>query len=124
MKHGITLTELAANLTSQRERKRDYVIDTRELRVLTGSDGTEVMLPEIGELTAQQLFHRQLGTDLGLRADLYDRLRGTHAALYDHLVNGLLTRKPVESNGDAVRRMIRTWAGDGDGGKGVARAFL
>lgn len=124
MKQGKTLNELAAELTAQQQRKRDYVVDTRELHVLTSDGGTEVMLPEIGELTPQQLFHRQLGSELDLRADLYDRLRGTHPGLFDHLVNGLLQRKPVEHKGRAVCRMIRTYTDGGDGGQGVARALL
>lgn len=124
MKSGKTLTELATELECQQARKRDYVIDTRELHVLTGESGSEVVVPGVPELRPQAIFHRQLGSEIGVRADLYDRLRKTHPPLFDHLVNGLLSRAPVEHKGRAVRRMIRTYTDDGAGGQGIARALL
>jgi hypothetical protein len=124
VKHGKTISELAKELEAQQARKQDYVIDSRELHVLTGEAGTEVVLPGVAELQPQQLFHRQLGTHIGVRADLYDRLRGKHPAQFDGLVNGLLGRVHLENNGKALRRMVRTFTDGGEGGQGLARCLL
>jgi hypothetical protein len=124
LKSGKTLTELAAELDAQQQRKQDFIVDTREVRVITGESGMEVIVPSVAELRPQALFHRQLGREIGVRADLYDRLRDTHPVQFDHLVNGLLSRLPVENRGRAVRRMVRTYSDDGNGGQGIARAML
>jgi hypothetical protein len=126
MKAGLTLSELAAKLEADKARIQDYVMDTRELKVLTGEGGTEVSVPGIEELVPTQHFHRQLGTDLKVRADLYDRLRTTHPALFDNLVNGLLMRWEHDHDGNIGKRMVRTYKDGGgeNGGQGIARAVL
>jgi hypothetical protein len=126
MKAGRTIQELAAQLQADKARMKDYVVDTRELNVLTGEAGTELKLPGMDELVPSQHFHRQLGTDLKIRADMYDRLRTKHPALYDNLVNGLLYRWDAEHDGNPGKRLIRTYT-DGagpDGSQGIARSVL
>jgi hypothetical protein len=126
MKAAKSLTELAAELEAQKERRRDVVVDSSEITVLTSDrSGTEITLPDGTALVPQRLFHRQLGQTLGVRADLYDRLRHVHPMLFDQLVNGLLDRMPMENDGQRVRRMLRTYSdGGGIDGQGVARALL
>lgn len=124
MKAGLSLTELAAKLEADKARIKDYVVDTRELHVLTGETGTEVKLPGVEELVPTQHFHRQLGTDLKVRADLYDRLRSTHPALYDGLINGLLDGWSKDHDGKTGKRMIRTYTDGGPNGQGIARAVM
>lgn len=140
MKTGLTLTQLAQELERQRAAKEDFLVDTRELTMLSGTEpGTgrrisELVLPKLegfegGEFEATQLCHRQIGSRLGIPATFYDRLRvGTTGkgakdplpGLLDHTVNTLLREVPE-------RRMVRTFdfsqVGDGGSGK-VARAFL
>lgn len=125
MKTGIPLNELAGQLEAQVARKRDVVLDSRMLTMLTArnDDGTggitDLDIPDESAVMPTDLFHRQLGTHLGLRAELYDRLRRKHPGLYDHLVNGLLREAPSRQ----LIRMYKDGAGP-DGRDGIARAFL
>jgi hypothetical protein len=124
MKQGKTLDELAAELKAVSARKQDYIVDTRELKVLTTESGTELILPGQPEMKMRDHVHRQIGQHFKVRADFYDRLRTSHAPLFDHLINGLMERAPVENKGQEVRRMIRTLAPAEYGEQAVARAFL
>jgi hypothetical protein len=111
-------------LEADKDRMRDFVVDTREMRVLTSGGRTEVVLPGVEELAPSDYFLRQLGGDLGIRADLFDRLRAKHPAQFDHLVNGLLDRWDADHDGKAGRRLVRTYVDGGPDGQGVARAVL
>lgn len=125
MKQGLTLSELAAKLEADKARQQDVIVDTREMRVLTNADGrSEVKLPGVDELVPSQHFMRQLGQDLGLRADLFDRLRTKHPVQFDHLVNGLLDRWGTDHSGKPGRRLVRTYTDGGPDGQGIARAVL
>lgn len=123
MKEGLSLSDLAARLQADKDRMRDYVVDTRELRVLT-TDRTEVKLPGVPELDPSPYFLRQLGGDLGIRADLFDRLRTRHPVQFDHLANGLLDRWGEDHDGRVGKRLVRTYSDGGPYGQGVARAVL
>ena len=109
MKAGFeSLTAMAAELERQASAKQDYVLDTREITMLGGS---ELHLPEgIGEQSVLPLAHSQIATRLGIPKRYYDRLLAEHTGLLDQNVNTLFREKPE-------RRMIRTL-------DGKARAFL
>lgn len=133
MKQGLTLEQMAAEIQRQSKLKQDYVIDTRELTMLNGS---ELAMPTgvstgpaqaVGgssqEYAVSQIAHRQIGERLGIPAKFYDRLRQPAALeseadmdlrrLLDTNVNTLFRQAPE-------RRMIRTFDGD----PGSVRAFL
>jgi hypothetical protein len=128
MKNGLTLEELAVKLETDRNRIQDYKVDTRELKVMTSQEaGTELLLPGgLGEHEVTNHAHRQLGTDLKVRADFYDRMRHTHPMLFDQMVNGLLDRWEHDHDGKPGQRMIRTYTDGGgpDGTQPIARAVL
>lgn len=128
MKDGMTPQEFLTTLQDMQARKHDIVVDSRGLKMITSGAGSELyVLDPVTGLTVRdepvlvptQLFHRQLGTALGIRSEFYDRLRTQHAGLYDHLVNGLLEREPA-------RRLVRAYTDGGgpEGLDGIARAYL
>ena len=110
MKAGRTLQELAAEIARQSAGKRDFVADTRELTMLTTSDGSELHVGGSGEFALRPLASEQIADYLDIPRKFYGRLRGDHPALLDHNVNALLRHEPK-------RRMVRTLDGQ-------ARAFL
>lgn len=115
MKQGRTLQELAVEVARQAGTKEDYVIDTRELTMLTppaeAEGGTpELNLPGVAEFPMTDHAQRQLADRIGVPYKLWARLRGDHPDLLDGLINPLFRREPQ-------RRMIRTLDGN-------ARAFL
>lgn len=115
MKEGLTLEEMAAEITRQSKLKEDYLVDTRNLQLepygsdiylhMYGND-TEPMEP----LQINQIAHRQLGTHLKIPAAYYDRMLTTYPELLAQNVNSWFQREPS-------KRMLRTMGG-------TARAFL
>lgn len=121
MKQGMDLQQMAAFLEEQRQRKQDFVVDTREMTMLTTEEGgTTMTLPNGVDLDVARRTHRQIGQHLSVRADFYDRLHDGHPALHNNLINGLLREH------NPGKRMVRTYTPKADGGSalGVARAFL
>lgn len=114
MKTGISIKELAARLIGQLPNKRDYLVDTRELR-MESLAGRETIL-HVGD-SGQSAFcvndytHRQIADRLGIPARYYVRMRQETPSLLDANVNTWFETKPE-------RRMIRTMGGN------TARAFL
>ena len=115
MKEGLTLQEMAAEITRQNELKEDYLVDTRNLKMETCDNqvylhmydnGTEPVEPlEIGAIA-----HRQLGLHLNIPASYYDKMLTEDPGLLTQNVNAWLDRTPS-------KRMLRTMGG-------TARAFL
>lgn len=113
MKQGTTIKELAASLMQQIPDKRDYLVDTRLLRLESdGNEGSRLHLNEDAEtiFSVSNFAHRQIADRLAIPAKYYDLLRREQPPLLDANVNAWFGAKPE-------RRMIRTL-----GGK--ARAFL
>ena len=79
MKEGLTLNEMAAEITRQNSMKEDYLVDTRSLQMepydsqiyLHMFDGnTEPVEP----MQVNTIAHRQFGTHLKIPAPYYDRM--------------------------------------------------
>ena len=116
MKTGLTLEQLAAEITRQQNAKEDYVVNTGNLRLesyghdlalhVLDNDGSDRIEPlEIGDIA-----HRQIGTHLSIPAKYYERMRSEDPGLLAHNVNTWLERTPAQ-------RMIRVL-------DGKARAYL
>lgn len=108
MKTGISLTELAQKIESNKAIKRDLVADTRELRLT--SDGGTLAINGHDQVILSDLAHRQVGDRLGIPARYYDRLRAEQPELLATNVNTWFQKKPE-------RRLIRAHGPAG-------RAFL
>lgn len=112
MKEGLTLQEMAAEITRQNDLKADYLVDTRTLRM--EPCGNQVYLNmegnEMEPLEINQIAHRQLGSHLKIPGDYYDRMLSNDPELLAHNVNTWFRKEPST-------RMIRTLGG-------TARAFL
>lgn len=126
MKQHLSLTDLAAELERRQAAKQDYLIDTRELTMLTShedeegavrSGPSELAIPRVGEFVANEHTHSQVADRLKVPKRFYDRLRADYPALLDQTVNTIFRKEPE-------RRMVRTYNWGDDGGGRVARAFL
>jgi hypothetical protein len=109
MKTGKSISELAAEIERQQSTKRDFIADTREVRI----DDGRLVLRTGGDETSypvRQAAHRQIAQRVGIPAKYYDRLREEAPALLADNVNHWFKEKPE-------RRMVRTLDGE-------ARAFL
>ena len=115
MKYGKDLQELAAELVRRDQAKHDYLVDTRNLHM--DADEHNAMLTIKNEATGQSILlginevaHNQIGTNLGIPAKYYDKMRAENPALLAQNVNSWFNKDPEE-------RMIRTL-------DGYTRAFL
>ena len=115
MKTGLSLEEMATEITRQSRMKEDYLVDTRCLQMephngqvyLHIFDGkTEPVEPMQINLTA----HRQLGDHLDIPTPYYDRMLKEKPELLSANVNAWFQHSPA-------KRMLRTMGG-------TARAFL
>jgi len=115
MKAGKTVNELAAELFRQRKEKKDYLVDTRNMTVDAGTNGTQLSIrnDKTGEtiiLGVNEVAHNQIGARLHIPSKYYDRMRHENPDLLAQNINSWFQKEPE-------RRMIRTL-------DGTARAFL
>lgn len=116
MKQGKSLQELAVELKRQRTAKKDYLVDTRKLRMTVRERALELDITEENTHTAGNSFeintiaHRQIGAHLGIPAKYYDKMLNNDPELLTHNVNTWFGNEPTT-------RMLRTLDGN-------ARAFL
>ena len=115
MKEGRTLIELAQELERQRAAKKDYISDTRNLRMDATGDGLQLSLRDdrshvVHMLGVNDNAHRQIGTALGIPAKYYDKMQKELPDLLAQNVNAWFDAEPQA-------KMIRTM-------DGRARAFL
>jgi hypothetical protein len=111
MKTGLTLVQLAEELTAQQESKRDFHAPTSSLSMLGNGDfhletnnGSEIM-------PATDFAHAQMASRLQVAKPYYDRMRREAPALLSTNVNHWLGKKQGETS------LIRTL-------RGQMRAFL
>lgn len=109
MKSGKSLVELAQAIEKQRGLKRDFIADTRHLRMQPTDRGPALIVEERG-YPLTRIAHQQLGERVGIPAKYYERMRSDAPELLARNVNHWFGQAPE-------RRMVRTLAGD-------ARAFL
>ena len=81
MKNGRSLMELAQELERQRNAKRDYLLDTRNLEMGFVEAGAYQMMMRNDSknvstlLGVGEIAHRQIGSALGIPAKYYDKMR-------------------------------------------------
>jgi hypothetical protein len=119
MKTGRSLQELAAEIERQNDSKRDFVVNTNNLRLLAPESG-HVRLdmlddrnPDhsvVEDMDMNEITHRQIGNYLGIPAKYYDKMLAEYPELLSMNVNGWFHKQPDT-------RMLRTL-------DGRARAFL
>ena len=114
MKQGRTLQEVAAELNRQNSSKRDFVVSNSALRVNKDADRLSLVHTDDRSLDEDfgmtGLFHRQLGSALGIPAKYYDKMQASLPSLLADNLNGWLGVREG-------RQTIRTLDGN-------ARAFL
>lgn len=115
MKFGKTLTELAIELDRQNKAKKDYLVDTRNLVMDADAHNAQISIRNdtTGEtiiLNVNEIAHNQIGTNLGIPAKYYDKMRTDNPELLAQNVNSWFNKNPKT-------RMLRTL-------DGTARAFL
>lgn len=116
MKNGRSLMELAQELERQRNAKRDYLLDTRNLEMGFVEAGAYQMMMRNDSknvstlLAVGEIAHRQIGSALGIPAKYYDKMRAENPELLAQNVNSWFAMTPQ-------KRMVRTLDGN-------ARAFL
>lgn len=111
MKAGTSIEQLATRILAESKSKRDFVADTRKLRM--EDDGT-VTIGEIGRaFKPTKICLDQVANRTGIPAKYAERMRTEAPMLLARNVNHWFEAKPE-------KRMIRTL----DNGNKIARAFL
>jgi hypothetical protein len=115
MKQGMTLHELDATLRRQEDLKNDYVVDSRELIMVSPrTNGHELTIP-VGENAADtrpinDWAHGQIASKVGIPKRYYDRCRENAPVLLSNQVNHWFQANPK-------RHLVRCMGHD-------VRAFL
>jgi hypothetical protein len=103
MKTGLTLVDLATQLTEVKRTAKDFVADTRKLAMTP--DAKSIVIagqPKPFELTTHA--RRQLADKVGIPVPFFDRLAGKHPDLLKATVDALFQREPGQ-------HMVRTIPG-------------
>lgn len=115
MKFGRTLTELAMELDRQMNEKRDFLVDTRQMRF--DAEGKTTMMSLINEQTGvttalriNSVAHSQIGQTLGIPAKYYEKMRNDNPRLLAENINSWFAVEPrvrmVRSLGDTMRALL------------------
>ncbi len=115
MKAGLSLEELAAEITRQSQMKEDYLVDTRSLQMESHNGQVYLHLFDgktepVEPMQVNPIAHRQLGSHLKIPAPYYDRMLEEKPDLLAANVNAWFRHSPS-------KRLLRTM-------DGTARAFL
>ena len=113
MKQGKTLIQLAVELERQREARKDFIADTRNLTVYTQSGITTLTMGMEGQTESfrvGELAHKQIADRLQIPLRYYNRMKDESPFLLDENINHWFLRNPE-------RRMLRVLDGN-------VRAFL
>ena len=108
MKKGRNIVELAEELKRQQETKRDFIADTRALKMTDDASSMEGLNGHKCDI--RTLAHEQIGQRLEIPKKYYDKMREESPGLLAHNVNHWFVTAPE-------RRMVRTIDGH-------VRAFL
>jgi hypothetical protein len=114
MKQGRTIQEIAAELERQRHGKRDFIVDSEAMRV--SADASSLALLHADDTDRNErfgmtgLFHRQIGSALGIPSKYYDKMQAELPELLATNLNSWLGARDT-------RHTIRTLDGH-------AHAFL
>jgi hypothetical protein len=105
MKTGRSLNELAIELDRQAKSKRDFLADTRALRVVPNQSGA-IVLEGIGSdgFALRPTAHEQMAATLAIPKPYYDRMMSDAPDLLAKNINHWLTATPS-------RKMVRTLDG-------------
>lgn len=105
MKSGLSLMEMATVLETQAKSKKDYVADTRRLKVEETSSGALVLQGiNGGDLPIRSSAHAQFASALGIPKAYYDRMAKDAPDLLARNVNVWLERQPS-------KKLVRTLDG-------------
>lgn len=119
MKTSLTIDKLAAEVTRQQNAKRDFVLDTRDLRFNALSGSLNVMIEQPNGDTevfgVTEDAHSQIGTYLGINQKYYQKMLAHEPGLLAVNVNQWFQR--TEKPFNAEPRMVRVLDGN-------MRAFL
>jgi len=95
---GLTLNELAEEITRQNAAKYDFVADTRHLTVEPDSSSPTNLILKAGSserFPIKQHAIRQMGTQLAIPATFVDRLAESHPDMLAWNINQLFQREPA-----------------------------
>jgi hypothetical protein len=109
---GTDLRSMAAEIMRQQNTKRDFVGDTKTMRLVPHQDTKAfgIDLGDVGQFDVNDLAHEQIGNKVGIPKAYYDRMRGEAPELLARNVNHWFGEQPE-------KRLVRTL-------DGRARAFL
>ncbi len=102
MKQGRTLTQLAQELERQAASKKDFVADTRRLKIVTTEVGTRLAVAngEVKHYDIKPHAHRQIADRVGIPAKYYERMLAQQPKLLADNVNTWFDANPE-------RRLVR-----------------
>lgn len=113
MKQGRTLVELGEELQRQRDARKDFIADTRNLMMATDSDGSVITVHMDGggqEFAVGEIAHQQIAARLQIPYRYYQKMQSECPYLLDENVNSWFAGTPE-------RRLVRVM-------DGRIRAFL
>ena len=111
MKQGRSLQELAVEIQRQASAKKDYLVDTQAMRMVSYGDSVDLELSDVDSFQINEIAHQQMSAYFEIPWKYYDRMRNQNTGLLAENVNQWLRTYEPEN------RMIRTLDGN-------VRAFL
>lgn len=112
MKHGLTLSQLAAEIERQADAKKDYVVDTAKAQAVLTDNGAVALEFGNHSFPINDHAHRQIGARLQLPAPYYDRMRADAPQLLVTNVNTWLHQEPEKRLVRVLDGKVRAFVSD------------
>lgn len=112
MKHGLSLSQLAAEIERQAEAKKDYLVNTAEANAVVEDNGVVALRFGGHNFPINDHAHRQIGARLQLPAPYYDRMRADAPQLLVTNVNTWLHQEPEKRLVRVLDGKVRAFVSD------------
>jgi hypothetical protein len=113
---GMSLEEMAAELTRQKDAKRDFVATTTDIKVSADSESPTNLMLHLGDMTerfpVRKHAIRQIGTQLKIPAPFVDRLAEDHPDMLAWNINKLFEREPADRMVRVLDNNVRAYMSD------------
>ncbi|MFC2088267.1 DUF932 domain-containing protein [Calditrichota bacterium] len=112
MQPGLSFATFAEEIERQAKSKRDFIGDTRNMKVYFDEDQFKINL-DAEEFGLNSIAHEQIGSKLGIPKKYYDRMKAENPLLLQENINSWFQTQPKKRMVRTLDETARSFLGEG-----------